>query len=77
MCIRDRVGHGAAEPALGDVIGVAAAGQFLDCFLGLLFAADKKHLFAAGGDTEEEVLRGFELLDGVFEVCLLYTSRCV
>ena len=37
-------------------------------FLGLLFAADEKHLLAAGGDFAQEILGGFELLDGKFEI---------
>jgi hypothetical protein len=55
-------------PALGDVVGIALLGEVLDGLLRLLFAADEKHLFAAGGDVAQEVLGDFELLGGKLEV---------
>ena len=36
--------------------------------LRLLLAADEKRLLAAGSDVAQEILGGFELLDGELEV---------
>ena len=58
----------AAEPALVDIVHVAALRFLLDGLLRLLLCADKKNRLIAFGDAAHEMISLFDLLYGFLQV---------
>ena len=65
---REHVGEQSAQPALVDVVHLAAVGLFGDGFLRLPLGADEEHILALRGHLADEPGGVFEHLQGLLKI---------